>query len=337
MNGGSLPASIKRTSTLRRVPPLEGIRFRSQYGTEGDVCAFELAYDASPICVESATGRMMEIAPGDAFLGTPGYRESTRWVSGSIPASGLVPDCDYWVLAGSGVVGELIGVSPSQDGYFGRVRYLGAISAASGESLNIRQFAVTSAPERDCDAPVYLLLGTAGDVGKTTAGIAVLRALRLKGHKTVIALKATGTSSFAELARYLDFGAAEAFDCVDFGLPTTYPTDRSGIRGVFANALGFCLSLPAAALIVECGGDLYGAGVPDFLACLRARRPNLKIILAAGDALGALGAKHALAEIGLEISLITGRCTDTPPLRERTQTLCGVPAINLVHSTNAPV
>jgi hypothetical protein len=331
MNGESLPANVKRTSVLRRVPPLEAIRLRSECGSEGDVCAFELARDVFPITVESPTGRMMAIAPGDTFLATPGYRESTRWVSGSIPAGGLVPGDHYWVLADCGVVGELIDGSPSETGHLGRVRYLGAVCGDRGEkTLNIRQFAGTGVPERDCAAPVYLLLGTSGDVGKTTAGIAVLRTLRMKGHAKVVALKATGTASFEEIARYHDFGAAQAFDCVDFGLPSTYPSGRRGIGDIFNNALDFCLSLPADALVVECGGDLFGANVPTFLTCLKARRPHLKIILAAADVLGAMGAKQTLAEIGLSISLITGPCTDTPSMRQRAQALCGIVAINLV-------
>ena len=32
---------------------------------------------------------------------------------------------------------------------------------------------------------------------------------------------------------------------------------------------------------------------------------------------------------GLSISMITGPCTDTPTLRERTQALCGIPALNM--------
>jgi hypothetical protein len=102
---------------------------------------------------------------------------------------------------------------------------------------------------------------------------------------------------------------------------------------VFASALDFFFSLPVDALIVECGGDLFGASVPEFLACLTARRPDLRIVLAAGDALGALGAKQTLTEFGLTINLITGPCTDTPALRQRTQALCGIPAINLVRSS----
>jgi hypothetical protein len=276
----------------------------------------------------------MVIAPGDTFLATPGYRESTRWVSGGIPAGGLVPGDHYWVLADCGVVGELVADSPAEKGHLGRVRYLGAVCGDRGETLNIRQFAVIGSAETDCDMPVYLLLGTSGDVGKTTAGVAVLRALRMKGHRTVIALKATGTASVREIATYQDFGAAQAFDCIDFGLPTTYPSGRRGISDIFAGALDFCLSLSADALVVECGGDLFGANVPEFLACVKARRSDLRIILAAADALGAMGAKRALDEIGLRISLITGPCTDTPTLRERTQSLCGIPAINLAHGSD---
>ena len=329
MKGGSLPANVKRTSALRRVPPLAAIRFRSECGGEGDICAFESPRDAFPITVESPTGRMMTIAPGDAFLATPGYRESRRWAVGSIPAGGLVPGTDYWVLSDSGVVGELISQSALEMPHLGRVRYLGAVCGDRGETLSIRQFGVTGSGGTDRNAPVYLILGTSSEVGKTTAGVAVLRALRMQGHTTVLALKATGTSSFTEIARYLDFGAAEAFDCIDFGLPTTYPVGRRAISDIFFSELDFCLSLAADALVVECAGDPVSANAPELLSCLKARRSQFKIILAAADALGALGAKHALAEIGLGISLITGPCTDTPIMRERTEALCGIPAINL--------
>jgi hypothetical protein len=329
MTGGSLPANVKRTSALRRVPPLELIRLQSACGSEGDVCAFELPRDGLPITVESPTGRGMEIGPGDVFLATPGYREARRWSVGTIPDGGLVPGNDYWVLSESGVVGELISRSPSKMGHLRRVHYVGVVCGDRGETLNIRQFALTNSGGTDCNAPVYLIIGTSSSVGKTTAGVAVLRALRLRGYTTVIALKATGTSSVREIARYLDFGAAQAFDSVDFGFPTTYPVGRKGIIDIFFNALDYCFSLPADAVVVECAGDPVSANAPELLSCLKARRSDLKIVLAAADALGAMGAKHALAEIGLAISLVTGPCTDTAILRERTEALCGIPAINM--------
>jgi len=329
MTGGSLPANIKRTSVLRRIPPLESIRLQSARGSEGDVCAFELPRDALPITVESPAGRMMSIAPGEVFLATPGYREARRWAVGTIPDGGLVPGNDYWVLAECGVIGELISHSRLKMEHLGRVHYAGVVCGDDGETLNIRQFGVINSGGTDSNAPVYLIIGTSSSVGKTTAGVAVLRALRLQGCTTVIALKATGTSSVREIARYLDFGAAQAVDCVDFGFPTTYPVGRKGINDIFFNMLDHCLTLPADALVVECGGDPVSANAPELLSCLKARRSDLKIILAAADALGAMGTKQVLAEIGLAISLITGPCTDTAILRERTEALCGIPAINM--------
>jgi hypothetical protein len=334
MYTASFPVDIKRTSALRRVPPLDVIRLRSVRGSEGDVCAFELPRDAAPITVESPTGRLMTIAPGDAFLATPGYRAARRLVVGRIPHGGLVPGNSYWVLSESGVVGELIShppisARPLELQHLGSVRYVGALCGKGGETLNIRHFGVAGLGGKDRNAPVHLILGTSSEVGKTTAGVAVLRALRLQGHTTVIVLKATGTSSFSEIARYLDYGAAEAFDCIDFGFPTTYPVGRGDILDIFSAALDFCLSLPGDALIVECAGDPVSANAPALLSCLKARRSDLKVTLAAADALGAMGAKRALAEIGLEISLITGPCTDTPILREWTEALCNIPAMNL--------
>jgi hypothetical protein len=272
----------------------------------------------------------MMLAPGDVFLATPGYRESTRWVVGGIPEGGLVPGNNYWVLAESGVVGDLIGDSPRTKSHLGRVKYLGTALDDEDQVLNIRRFAASAdVGAADHGAPAFLVLGTSAEVGKTTASIAVLRALRQKGHGTVIALKATGTSSFAELASYLDFGATQAFDCVDFGLPTTYPSHRDGMDLVFDRALDIALAIHADAVVVECGGDLLGANVPVFLNCMKLRRPRAKVILAAADALAAFGGAHVLHEMGLSVSLIAGPCTDTPTVQRRTQTLCGVPTINL--------
>ena len=328
-----LPPDLKRTSALRRVPPFGAVRLQTAPGLEGDVCAFELAPDASPIAVEAASGRTMVVVPGEIFLATPGYRESTRWVVGGIPDGGLVPGGRYWVLADCGAVGDLVADSPLEKSHLGQVTYLGTVPGDDGRTLNIRQFAMTADAEAaDHGAPVYLMLGTSSEVGKTTAGITVLRSLRQKGHAAVVALKATGTSSIGEIATYRDFGAAQAFDCVDFGLPTTYPSDRDGIDRVFEEALHICLSWAADAVLIECGGDMVGANVPTFLDCLKRRRPDATVVLVAADALAALGGVQVLQQMGLSPTLITGPCTDTPTLQQRTEALCGIPAVNMARS-----
>ncbi len=322
---------MKRSSALRRVPVTQVMSLAEQNGLEGDVCVFELAPETAPITVEAVAGRVLTIAPGDRFLGTAGYRESTRWVVGKVPEGGLVPRNDYWVLADCGVVGEFLGESPGEKGHLGRVKFVGTMLGESGVTLNIRQFAQRreAAAAIDHGASVFLVVGTSSEVGKTTAAISVLRALRRGGRMHVVALKATGTSSVTELHSYADFGAAPYFDSVDFGLPTTYPSGRAGIDDHFDTMLNVCLAIPADAVLIECGGDILGANVPVFLSHLVKRRPDVRVILAASDSLAALGARSVLADMGLTITLVTGPCTDTPTIQQRTRDLCGIPALNL--------
>jgi hypothetical protein len=132
-----------------------------------------------------------------------------------------------------------------------------------------------------------------------------------------------------ELHSYQDFGAEPCLDCVDFGLPTTYPTGRDQVGEYFDAVLDTSLAIAADAILIECGGDVLGANVPAFLTRLVARRPAVRVILAASDSLAALGAKSVLGEMGLAVTLITGPCTDTPTIERRTRDLCGVPAMNL--------
>lgn len=325
-----LAADIKRTSALRRMPAGFAVRVSERCGLEGDVGAFALAADAAPLSAEAVTGRAMTIAPGDIFLATPGHRESTRWVVGHVPEGGLVPGEPYWVLADCGAVGAFVGDSPGEKGHLGRVRFLGVATDAHGATLNIRRFGWRAdAAVTDHGAPVFLVVGTSSEVGKTTAAVSVLRALRKSGRQRVVAVKAAGTSSVTELHHYQDFGASPCFDCVDFGLPTTYPSGRADIAGVFETMLDACLSVAADAVLIECGGDMLGANVPVFLAALARRRADAKVILVAADSLAAVGAKSVLGDMGLQITLIAGPCTDTPTIQQRTQELCGLPAMNL--------
>jgi hypothetical protein len=164
--------------------------------------------------------RSMAITPGDIFLATPGYRELVRWIVGGMPKGGLVPGDDYWVLSESGIMGTLVGDSPLPKRHLGKATFLGAVLGADGHLLGLRDFTLRAAPDAtDAGAPVYLLLGTSSEVGKTTAGLTLLRTLLSRGQDEVVVFKATGTSSATELLTYQDFGASGVFDFVDFGIP----------------------------------------------------------------------------------------------------------------------
>lgn len=326
----TLPANVKITSALRRVPLQAPLYYVRASAVEGDVCAFQLAANSSPVLAETVTGRMQTLVPGDVFLGTPGSRESNIVLVGGVPKSGLVPGRAYWLISESGVVGELITRTRLANRFIGEVAYLGRATDAAGQMLTLRDCAMPAISRfKDHGAPLTLIVGTGPEVGKTTAGLGLLRTYLDKGHATVVVLKATGTSSFAEIANYRDYGAAEVFDCVDFGLPTTYPSERKDMDGIFDKAIDICLTLPSDAVIVECGGDMMAANIPVFLQRIKRRRPRPKVVLAALDPLGALGGTQVLRDIGLPADMITGPCTDTPVSQQRTQSLCKTSAVNM--------
>jgi hypothetical protein len=327
MNEGTLPETYKTLSVLRRVGDLGRARWRATPGIEGAIGVFQMDAEATPIIVEAVSGRSMALVPGDIFLATPGHRESVHWTVGGVPEGGLIPGEAYWILAESGVIGSLIEASAATKDYLGRATYLGAVVSGLGEPLHLRNFSIHAAPDAtDAGAPVHLLLGTSVEVGKTTAGLTLLRTLIERGHRHVVVLKATGTSSVTEAAAYRDFGAAHVFDCIDFGVPSTFPCGRADAQLIFRRALDVCLSLRADAVLIECGGDFLGTGVPEFLRCLLARRSSPTTILAAFDVSGALGAKHLLERMGVSLDLVTGPCTDTLISRQRVEAICGVPA-----------
>jgi hypothetical protein len=326
----TLPDRYKRLSVVRRVGELGRAPWRKVPGLEGCVGVFQFPQDATPIIVEADSGRSMTIVAGDIFLAAPGFRESVRWTVGGVPAGGLVPGRNYWVLAESGVMGDLDSQSTAAKSHLGQAKYLGAVCGPDGHELHLKDFALRAPPGvPDAGAPVYLVLGTSVEVGKTTAGLTLLRTLLDKGHEQVVVLKATGTTSITEAVLYRDFGAVDVFDCLDFGVPTTFPCRRLDAAEIFGEALDLCLSMPADAVLIECGGDFMGTCVPEFLQCLRPRRPKPTTVLAAADPSGALGAKQTLERMGITLDLITGPCTDTLTSRQRTEAITGVAARNM--------
>ena len=142
MLGGNVPANVKTTSALRRVPLQDPLHYVRAPGLEGHVCAFQLASKSSPILLETISGRMQAIVAGDVFLGTAGNRESNIVLVGGVPKGGLLPGRKYWVISESGVVGELMTKTPLAKRFVGEVTYLGTVVDDSGKKLTLQQFAV---------------------------------------------------------------------------------------------------------------------------------------------------------------------------------------------------
>ena len=103
MNGGSLPASIKCTSALRRVPPLQAISIPIGMRQRGRCLRFRIAAARVTDCDGVSHWPHDDKSPrAMSFLERPGTVQQGGGLLASIPDGGLAPGNYYWVLSDSG-------------------------------------------------------------------------------------------------------------------------------------------------------------------------------------------------------------------------------------------
>ena len=129
-----------------------------------------------------------DVVPGDVFLGTPGIEESNRILVGGVPTRGLVPGKD---LLGA----RRMRRRRRPDRRHAARQDISRSGAISRSGRRRRRPHHDDAAVRHTarppfapitDAPLLLIVGTSAEVGKTTAGLAVLRALRKNGYRSVV-------------------------------------------------------------------------------------------------------------------------------------------------------
>lgn len=228
-------------------------------------------------------------------------RESSLGHSSVLPPEGIAvgSTIDY-ISTGGG-----LGVSPDNPPGKGdptKVKLLGLLRHTSGEIAKAQDFA-KDLPSVDKLKPVVIVVGSKSDAGKTTVCIDILKSLTSAGRRVGVA-KASGTAQRMEIEE-LAVHANESLDTADAGMPTTYPpsqesdkwarfTHQQAILAAESNLRA--LSVANEVILVEFGGDLLSASVPEILAD-PARLNIVAVIMAAESATAAIGMETKLLRI----------------------------------------
>ena len=313
------PTSVTRIADFGTRPPGQLALPHRDWTTGDYVLAKILDSGAVPFEIESVTGRMVEVLPGDVIVGALGRRTATLEAVGDWRAVGQ--DLEMQTLTSGGLLGRCTSASipPPR---MASVRYLGH-AARDGSTLAMADF-VAPVPARRLDAPVVLIVGTSMDAGKTIAAKAVVRALKRAGL-TVAAAKLTGVARYRDILAVSDAGADRVADFVDAGLPSTaVPAEE------FEPALRSLLSVIAQgepdALVFEAGasplepynGDVAIRVLGDRVRCT---------ILCASDPYAVVGVMSAF---GMTPDLVSGRATSTEAAVSLIGKLCEIEAVNLL-------
>ncbi|MFN3373970.1 MAG: DUF1611 domain-containing protein, partial [Chloroflexus sp.] len=199
---------VKRTYTTHLIPALACFGYTEPTDRPhiGDLVVAEVLSLGKHSTIESTTGQIINIFPGDILIGAFGNRYATDQYEGYVPAQ-WPETCD--LLSIGGVCGEVVSAHSSMAAPT-RLRVLGALCRADGRPLNLRAFALP-APSMPVSGQTILVVGTAMNSGKTTTVGTLARALSRAGFR-VAAAKLTGTAAGKDGRFFMSCGASPVLD-----------------------------------------------------------------------------------------------------------------------------
>ncbi len=269
--------------------------------------------------VETPDGSMKPATAGDRVVGAFGVRAATLEGAGSFEEIG--DDGRMHALTSAGLLGRFTSLSTLLPGAMNLV-YEGH-AVRGGSKLVMRDYSIRHA-ERAFSTPTVTIVGTSMSAGKTVTGRLICGLLAEAGRH-VVGAKLTGAGRYRDILAFRDAGAAEIYDFVDAGLPSTIVSEadfRAAIRPLLAHIDAHRPDI----LVAEAGASplepYNGAAAIDELG------DNVVLtVLCASDPYAVVGVMQAF---GLEPDLVTGPATNTTAAIDLVGKLAQVPCINAI-------
>ena len=316
--------SLARISDLGSVP-YDVTRIDHDRWATGDyVIAKVVGKKTELYQVEDCEGNMVPVQPGTLVIGALGERAATLEGVGSWRE---VVDGKMHAMTSAGLLGAFTSVSkflptPMSLDYVGH-------TTRSGKALRMRDFAVQHFGDVYA-IPTILLIGTSMSAGKTWTGKLVCRLLARAG-KRVIGTKLTGAGRYRDILAFRDAGAADIFDFVDAGLPSTVVDEtefreaiRPLLRRIGSRAADFVVAEAGASPLEPYNGAAAIDELGDHVVCT---------ILCASDPYAVVGVMEAF---GCRPDVVTGPATNTSAAIDLVYQLTSLPAYNII-DTDAEV
>lgn len=274
--------------------------------------------------IENCDGEMIPVLPGNHVIGALGVRAATLEGVGSWMDVKLGK---MEALTNAGLFGVFTSISrflpdPISLDYVGHIQ-------RQGTKVCMKDFALTS-DETEFKVPTIVLVGTSMSAGKTMTGTLVCEVLSLAGLN-VIGAKLTGAGRYKDIVSFRNAGAAEVYDFVDVGLPSTV-VDEDEFKNAIRPLLSHIHSRNPDYLVAEAGASplepYNGDAALDELGkniCCR--------ILCASDPYAVVGVQKAFR---FKPDLVTGPATNTSAGIDLVNKLTGVPAINILEAGALP-
>jgi len=257
---------------------------------------------------EDRDGKERGLSLGEWMIAPLIGRESTLGHSSVLPSDGIAVGTVIDYISTGGGLGISVDNPPNQ-GNPTKVKIMGILQYDDGRIARSLDFALDMrTSEKLC--PVIAVVGSRSGAGKTTAALNVIKNLHDNGNKIGVA-KLSGTAQRMEILE-LAVHANQWLDTADAGLPTTYPPSQENderTRFTVEQAIMAAernlreLSIDNDIIVVEFGGDLLSASVPEILA-----NPSqlhiVAVVMVAESATAAIGMEQKLYKISERYQVI---------------------------------
>src|SRR3989440_1476941 len=317
-------SAVRVSYALRRVPASRwhALLPRREPPQVGDVALARVESIGKNMALDLASGRRCKLHNGDLIGVVFGNRYATLQFEGYARSDG--DRCD--LLSGGGLCGQVASKHDTMPEPT-RLRIAGALGDETGQPLRLQHFTVRERGSDGLKRPrIAVVLGTSMDSGKTHTALSVIQGLERRGV-AVAGIKLTGTAAGTDTLAMLDAGAGLALDFVDGGLPSPYPRPLAELLGPYRLLADHAAAQGAEWAVVEIADGVIQGETAALLASTRFVSSVDAWLLAANDALGALGAVGLLRPKGVVPLAISGMVSRSALARREVEAATQIPCV----------
>ncbi len=281
--------------------------------------------------VELMSGRMSKVIEGDILACTLGERKASTGFYGYIPAE-IKQGGKLNLLNFGGVIGKAVSGNPEfgkpiEVEVMGQALIFPTFNERIGKPANIAETHIPWKEALKESVPLIMVSASSMDSGKTTAACELIKGLTSKGYN-VAGGKLTGVSLMRDTLNMEDYGGVKALNFNDTGVVSTTGKKTNELSKGIIHELN---KLDIHCLVLELGDGILGSyGVRSILCDEEIMRFTEGHIVCANDHVAAWGVKEIFKELGLKISLISGRVTDNAVGVEFIERELNLPAANAI-------
>ena len=319
-------ASAKCAFTTRNVPTEEMQTVLTGNGQPhpGDLVLARVDRIRQHARLELPNGRRSRLFPGDTIVAVYGNRYAPDQFESLVPEG--LSACH--LVAGGGVVSRMRHRSPKVKPPT-EITPIGLVGDATGRRLNTRDWLnpdVTPGNPSPWGLPVFLVVGSSMNAGKTTTAARLIRGLTEDGYR-VGAIKVTGTGSGGDLWHFVDAGARHALDFTDTGYVSTYQSGATACLNIFESLGASVCHKGMQALVVEVADGILQKETAALLSMSEFKRRISAVWYCAGDSGSALFGVDWLQNQGYEVEAVSGVVSSNPLAAAEVQQHCEVPVV----------